>query len=193
MSPSPVPMPAFRHASWTGPMDSQAAASETSKPSARSRIRTSEPSDRSRETIAAPIPDAPPVTRADGGGHAGEAGMASMRRRRVDASGNKDDLADALPLLDQRMGIAGALQGERRADERLHGAGLPQGEELSSGGLDDVRSQLHQPAEIETLQHQVATDHERRVERFPPAVGETRCDDRAERVQRADRTLEDLT
>ena len=64
MSASPVTTPAFRQASSTGPIASQAAGSETSKPSRRSSASTSAPSARSSPTVAAPMPEAPPVTRA---------------------------------------------------------------------------------------------------------------------------------
>src|SRR6476619_5568799 len=56
--------PAFRHASSTAPTVSHACGSETSNPSARSSACTSAPFSRKRSTIAAPIPEAPPVTSA---------------------------------------------------------------------------------------------------------------------------------
>src|SRR5438876_785428 len=64
MSASPVVTPALRHASSTGPTASQARTSETSKPPVMSSTSTSAPSTSSSLTIAAPIPEAPPVTRA---------------------------------------------------------------------------------------------------------------------------------
>src|SRR6266508_5102681 len=63
-SASPATTPALRHARSTASTASHALGSETSNPSAMSRTRTSAPSCSSFETIAAPIPDRPPVTSA---------------------------------------------------------------------------------------------------------------------------------
>src|SRR3954454_14004647 len=63
-SASPAITPAFRHARSTGPTESHARGSDTSKPSAMSSTCTSTPSRSSAATIAAPIPERPPVTSA---------------------------------------------------------------------------------------------------------------------------------
>src|ERR671915_1564026 len=94
-----VVTPAFRHASSTRSTDCHAVGSETSNPVTRSSSSTSAPSCFSSSTSARPIPPALPVTRA--------------------VLGNKDDLPDVLPLLDQLVCFPGALQRERRAHERL--------------------------------------------------------------------------
>src|SRR3954453_2974975 len=63
-SASPAITPAFRQARSTAPTESQARGSDTSKPSAMSRTCTSTPCRSSAATIAAPIPERPPVTSA---------------------------------------------------------------------------------------------------------------------------------
>src|SRR3954453_19423352 len=63
-SASPAMTPAFRQARSTGPTESHARGSDTSKPSAMSSTCTSTPSRSSAATIAAPIPERPPVTSA---------------------------------------------------------------------------------------------------------------------------------
>src|SRR5215218_66779 len=63
-SDSPATTPAFRHARSTGPTESHACGSETSKPSAMSSTWTLTPSRSSAATIAAPMPERPPVTSA---------------------------------------------------------------------------------------------------------------------------------
>src|SRR5215211_4804818 len=63
-SASPATTPAFRQARSTAPTESHARGSDTSKPSAMSSTSTLTPSRSSAATIAAPIPERPPVTSA---------------------------------------------------------------------------------------------------------------------------------
>src|SRR4051812_6926281 len=63
-SASPAITPAFRQARSTAPTASQARGSDTSKPSAMSSTCTLAPSRSSAATMAAPIPERPPVTTA---------------------------------------------------------------------------------------------------------------------------------
>src|SRR5262245_9771871 len=111
-------MPALRKAKSTPATSCQAAASETSNPDARSSDRTSQPSDCRSSTAAAPIPDAPPVTRA-------------LR--------NKNDLSDVAAGLDQLVRCGGLLEREVGADDRADGSPLPEPDELVGGGADDLR------------------------------------------------------
>src|SRR5918995_1493023 len=188
----PVVTPALRQASSNRPTASHAAESVTSNPSFKSRPVTSAPSCSSRSTIARPIPPAAPVTSAEGGGHAGEAGMPSWRRRPADASGNKDDLADMAARLDELVGVGRALERERRTDERLHGAGRPELHKLADRLAHEAGVVTHQASEIEALQPEVAADERRGVKRLPPAAGESDRDDRPEGVQDAKALREDL-
>src|ERR671937_2695265 len=64
ISDSSATTPAFRHARSTAPTSSHARGSETSKPSTMSSTCTSTPSRSSAATIAAPMPERPPVTSA---------------------------------------------------------------------------------------------------------------------------------
>src|SRR5918999_1080015 len=129
-SVEPVTTPAFRHASSTGPTESQAAGSATSKPLRRSSTRTSAPPPSSRSTIARPIPDAPPVTSA--------------------VLGNKHDLADAAALLDQPVRVRGSFEGERGADKGFHRPLLPEREHVADRLADDIGTVAHQPTESRT-------------------------------------------
>src|SRR4051812_43865098 len=172
MSPSPVSTPAFRQTRSAGVTDSQSAALPTSKPSARSSTATSVPSASSAATIAAPIPERPPVTTA--------------------VSGNKDDLAARAAVLEQRERVVHLLERELGADVRLDRACVPQLQQLLDGAAHDLRLQRRQPAEVEAVHGDVAADEELRVHVVPHPRGEADRDDRAERVEHAQRVGEDL-
>src|SRR5918994_5236720 len=147
-----VAIPALRHASSTRSTDCHAVGSVTSKPVTRSSSRTCAPSSCSRSTIACPIPPAEPVT------------MAVL--------GNKDDLPGVLTLLDQLVRVRCLLQGEARADQRLHGARRPELQQLADRVSNQRRLVPHEAAEVEPMQREVAPDQRRRVELLPPPTGE---------------------
>src|SRR4051812_3999611 len=115
ISLAPVATPALRNAKSTGPTSSQAAASATSTPVARSSERTSHPSASSSATAAAPIPDAPPVTSA-------------LR--------NKDDLSHVAAVLDQGVRRIRLRERELRADDRPDRAPRPERDQLLRRLLD---------------------------------------------------------
>src|SRR5215211_264195 len=143
-----VVMPAFRHASSTRSIACQAVGSDTSKPVTRSSSCTAAPSRSSRSTSARPIPPAAPVTSA--------------------VSGNKDDLPDVPPRLDQLVRVASLLERERRADQRLHRARRPQLQELADRLLHELGLVAHQPPEVEALHAEVPPDQRSGINRLPP-------------------------
>src|SRR5262245_20857906 len=151
ISRSPVVTPALRQASSTGPTSSHARGSVTSKPSTTSSTCTAVPSRSSAATIAAPIPERPPVTSA-------------LR--------NEDNLPHVLALLHQPVRRGGIGQGKGRADNRSDGARGPQRHQLPGRRLHDLGRKAHQPAKVEADERDVAPDEERRVYRLPPAAGE---------------------
>src|SRR5438128_6771304 len=163
--------PAFKHATSTAGMRSHAPASRTSKPVARSSTSTSNPSSSSRAAIAAPIPDAPPVTSALRG---------------------KDDLARALARLDQAVRVGGLLERELGADDRMNRTLAPEGHELVDRLAHDVGPMGHQPAEVEPVHGDVAADEQRRIDGRPRSAGEADRDDRAQRMQQLEAALEEL-
>src|SRR5262245_60707280 len=163
MSLFPVAIPAFRNAKSTAPTPSHTAASPTSNPVARSSDCTSHPCDSSSATVAAPMPDAPPVTTA-------------LR--------NKDDLPDVTPVLDQPVRCGRLRQRELGPDNRPYGARLPQPDQLLGRRGNDLRSQSHQPAEVEPGDAHVAADDERRVQIRPHSSGVADGDHGPERVER---------
>src|SRR4051794_36840316 len=171
MSLSPVSTPAFRQTSCAGGTLSQSRGLETSKPSARSSTSTSVPSASSAATIAAPIPERPPVT--------------------IAVSGNEDNFSHRPAALEQVERVVDLFERQLGADERLEGAAVPEVEQLGERLAHDLRAQRGQPAEVEAVDGDVAADEELRADVAPRAGGEADRDDRAERVQRLQRVGED--
>src|SRR3954452_17197750 len=153
-SASPAITPAFRQARSTAPTESHARGSDTSKPSAMSSTCTSTPSRSSAATIAAPIPERPPVTSAlrRGNRRLGEllaqCGLAEL------ADGRLRDLRQELepfgqpPLREVRLEeLTQFVRGRRRAltqhDARERALGPLLVRDRDHGGLGD-RGMRHQ-------------------------------------------------
>src|SRR5579872_5556252 len=103
---------------------------------------------------------------------------------------NKDDLADVPALLDQTMAVGGLLERKLRADDRPDGTFGPDSDELVGGPAHHVRPVRHQPAEVEALHADVASDEQCRVERLPYPGREADRDQGPERIQDLDARLE---
>src|SRR3954447_5683630 len=121
-SASPAMTPAFRQARSTAPTESHARGSDTSKPSAMSSTCTSTPSRSSAATIAAPMPERPPVTRAlrRGNRRLGEllaqCGLAELADSRLRDLRQELESVGKPPLREVRCEeLAQVLGGRRRA------------------------------------------------------------------------------
>ena len=92
-----------------------------------------------------------------------------------------------------RCASATSSKREGCADERLHRPGLPEPDDLRDRVPHDLGPVPHQPPEVEADHAEVPPHQRRRIERLPPAAGEPEPDEHAERVQRRQRPLEDVS
>src|SRR6476619_1247239 len=68
------------------------------------------------------------------------------------------DLSCRLTRFDEPMGFCGVVQRELCADDRTHGAGFPETEDVLGGTLDAVGIATDEAAEVEAVHSDVAAD-----------------------------------